>query len=286
MSTYHTPVLLHEVIEGLRIEKGRRYIDATLGGGGHFEEIIRLGGDVLGIDCDPEALEYTRKRLEPGTWRLAHGNFRDIKKIANDNGFGLVDGILFDLGVSSHQLDTEGRGFSYRFAFAPLDLRLDQNSGQSAAEYLRTVSEGELYEVLATFGEEERAGAIAHAICRSRHVKPIRLTGDVVTIVSGIVSDQEKNSTLSRVFQALRMVINDEKNNLKIGLVGASELLNREGRLVVISFHSLEDRVVKQFMIGQKQLNVFTKKPIIASLDEIQHNKRARSAKLRISEKV
>lgn len=287
MSTYHEPVLAKEVVDGMRIVPGHRYIDATLGGAGHTKEILKRGGEVFGMDTDRDAVVQAKKELEPHThWRVVQGNFRDIKRIAQENGFEHVDGIMFDLGVSSHQLDTAERGFSYRFLNAPLDLRLDQDAGTSAAEYIQTVQEGALYEVLATFGEEERAGAIAHAICRSRSVKPIQTTGDLVLIISTLVPERELNGTLSRVFQALRIVVNDEKNSLLSGLEGARELLTSGGRLAVISFHSLEDRQVKQFMTRQPDMRMVTKKPIVASYTEQQKNRRARSAKLRIAEKL
>ncbi len=263
---YHTPIMVKEVADGLQVAPGKRFIDATYGGGGHASEIVRRGGEVLGIDIDPDT-----------GLNAVHGNFRNIVKIAKENGFEAVDGILFDLGVSSHQLDTAGRGFSYRFGDAPLDLRLNQKEGIPAAELLQKVSEQELYEILATFGEEEHSRAIASAIVRARRVSPVITTGDLLKFVD--------KRAAARVFQALRIVTNDELNALKEGLHGAKDLLKPNGRLIVISFHSLEDRIVKQFL-KTDGWKLITKKPIVPSEEEIRSNKRSHSAKLRIAEKI
>ena len=261
----HIPVLLEEAVNGLQVAPGKRFIDATYGGGGHASEIVGRGGEVLGIDVDPDTGP-----------NAAHGNFRNIEKIAKENGFSEVDGILFDLGVSSHQLDTASRGFSYRFGDAPLDLRLNQNEGETAAELLARVSEDELYEILATFGEEEHSRAIATLVVRARRVNPVKTTGDLLKIIG--------KKAASQVFQALRIVINDELNALKEGLHGAKDLLKPNGRLAVISFHSLEDRIVKKFL-KTDAWKLITKKPIVAADIERKANSRARSAKLRIAEK-
>ncbi len=262
----HTPVLLEEATSGLQAGPGKRFIDATYGGGGHAASIVRRGGEVLGIDVDPDTGPHA-----------VHGNFRNIVRIAKEHGFDTVDGIIFDLGVSSHQLDTAQRGFSYRFENAPLDLRLNQREGMTAAELLQKVTEQDLYEILATFGEEEHSRAIAAAIVRGRHISPIGTTGDLLKII-------DKKSA-SRVFQALRIAVNDELNALKEGLEGAKTLLKPRGRLVVISFHSLEDRIVKRFL-KTDAWKLITKKPIMPSEEEIGSNKRAHSAKLRIAEKI
>ncbi len=263
---YHTPIMVKEVIEGLQVAPGKRFIDATYGGGGHASEIVRRGGEVLGIDVDPDTGSHA-----------IHGNFRNIEKIAKENGFDNVDGILFDLGVSSHQLDTAQRGFSYRFPDAPLDLRLNQNEGETAAELLARVSENQLYEILATFGEEEHSRAISSLIVRTRRVNPIKTTGDLLKLI-------DKKSA-SQVFQALRIAVNDELHALKEGLQGAKEVLAPGGRLAVISFHSLEDRIVKIFL-KTDAWKLITKKPIIPGREETKANKRSRSAKLRIAEKL
>ena len=192
-------------MEALNVTSGKRYIDATIGGGGHGIEIVRRGGLLLGIDVDPEAVEETKRIFnfqffprsgislretifeEGRDWKIVQGNFRDIEHIAKENGFSAVDGVLLDLGVSSHQLDTPDRGFSYRFADAPLDLRLNQNEGKSAATLLGRVNREDLYEIFATFGEEERAGTIADAILGARRLKPIQTTGDLTAIVEAVV---------------------------------------------------------------------------------------------------
>ncbi len=288
MSNYHAPVLVKEVLEALNVQKGKKYIDATIGGAGHGAEIVRRGGLLLGIDVDQEAIEETRRIFnsqfpsfkEGRDWKIVQGNFSDIETIAKANGFDHVDGVLFDLGVSSHQLDTPKRGFSYRFADALLDLRLDQAKGESAASLLGRISREDLYEILATYGEEERAGAIADAIVRTRRMNPIRTTGELTALVESVVGKGRIEATLSRVFQALRIAVNDEMEALKKGLNGAMKILAPGGRLVIISFHSLEDRIVKNFF-RQSNMRLLTKSPIQATSDEVRVNRRARSAKLR-----
>lgn len=262
----HIPVLLKEAVDGLAVRPGGKYIDATFGAGGHTAEIVRRGGNVLAIDVDPATLAPVK------------GNFRDIAKIAKENGFERVDGILFDLGVSSMQLDTPQRGFSYRFS-GPLDLRLDPTRGQTAADIINTYSEGDLYEIFSRFGEENDARTIARLVVRARAIEKITTTQGLVKVVGG------SRPVLSRIFQALRIAVNDELGALREGLSSAGKVLINGGRLVVISFHSLEDRIVKQYM-RSSGWNVMTKKPITASDDEVKTNPRARSAKLRIAELI
>jgi len=287
MSTYHTPVLVDEVLRGLNVEKGKRYIDATVGGGGDAVEILKHGGLLLGIDADFEALETARVVVKAYTgWQLVQGNFRDLEVLARRKGFDQVDGVVFDLGVSSHQLDTPSRGFSYRFESAPLDLRFNQRTGITAQELIHGLSEGELYEIFQRFGEEELARPIARAIVRTRKLKPIQTTGELTAIIASIIpSQKERFRTLSRVFQALRITVNDEIPALRDGLCGAERLLGHGARLVVISFHSLEDRIVKQYM-KQNGWHIITKKPIVPGAQERTTNIRARSAKLRVAEKL
>ncbi len=298
MSEYHRPVLVNEALAALRVAPGAKYIDATVGGGGHGIEIIRRGGVLLGIDVDREAIEHARIELatqsaswrtqlkEGRDWTLVQGNFRDIEKIAKEHGFAEVAGVLFDLGVSSHQLDTAGRGFSYRWQEAPLDLRLDQSQGITAAELIKKLDENELYEILAKFGEEKLARPIATAILRARHLKEIKTTGDLQEAITiAIKNRKEETGVLARIFQALRIAVNDEIEALREGLEGVKKVLGRGGRLVVISFHSLEDRAVKQFM-RSPTWKLINKKPIEASYGEVMVNPRARSAKLRIAEKL
>lgn len=294
MSTYHTPVLVREVLEGLDVKPGEKYIDATVGGGGHTWEMVKRGAVVLGIDADTDALGHANDRLETekrgvpteGSWKLVQGNFRDIVRIAKEHGFDEVSGILMDLGVSSYQLDTPDKGFSYRFLDGPLDMRLDRSQGETVAEFIKSASEEELYEIFTKFGEEERARTIVHALIRTRQVKKIVTVGQLLgAIDTAIGTGSDKYAVYSRIFQSLRIYINDELGALREALAGTNELLRPGGRLAVISFHSLEDRIVKQFM-REGNWKLVAKKPISADQSEVIHNRRSRSAKLRVVEKL
>lgn len=286
MSDYHESVLLKEAAEGLKVEKNKRYIDATLGGGGHASEILKLGGIVLGLDVDSDALAYVNKNLKfkisNFKLTLARGNFRDIDKIARLNNFDRVAGIIFDLGVSGHQIDEPKRGFSFQ-TVGPLDMRMDQELGVRALDLIKILSKKELSEIFTKYGEETRAWEIADAIVKARGIKTIETTGDLAKIVFRIAGQSK------RVFQALRIVVNDELNSIEEALPKALDLLEANGRMCVISFHSLEDRIVKrQFLEFEKKGlgKVITEKPIVPTFEEIQKNKRAGSAKLRIFEKL
>lgn len=291
-NSYHTSVLLQEVVTFLGVREGGRYIDGTFGGGGHAAEIFRRGGIVLGIDMDQDALRYGKEnfksQISVGKLRLVKGNFREIDKLAGANGFANVDGILLDLGVSSFQLDTPGRGFSFQSP-GPLDMRMDRELGVTAKDLLTVLSKGELYELFTTFGEERLARPIADSIVKSRRVKQIETTEELGQIVSRVVSGGHPDiHPATRVFQALRIAVNDELENLRIALPKAVQLLKENGRLCVISFHSLEDRIVKTgFLEMEKQVlgQVVTKKPVVADEDETNRNRRARSAKLRVFER-
>lgn len=283
MNTFHTPVMVAEALDGLDVQEGKRYIDATVGGGGHSIEIVKRGGIVLGIDQDPEAVEFAKQHIKG---KIVQGNFRDIEKIAQENGFDEADGILFDLGVSSHQIDTPERGFSFRYPDAPLDLRMDPGQGIPVSEKIRHLSREELYEIFAKYGEEKLARSIADAFVRARCIKALTNVGDAVRIVESIVKGRSARiSTLARVFQALRIVVNDELVALKEGILGGGRLLTSGGRMVVLSYHSLEDRIVKQAMMRPPLLAVI-KKSVVASREELTNNSRGRSAKLRIAEKI
>lgn len=287
MSQNHIPVLPREVIEALSVEEGKRYIDATVGAGGHSAEIVKRGGVLLGIDQDNNALKLAKERLEKenraDNWTLAHGNFRDIGNIAQEHGFTEIDGILFDLGVSSMQLDAPDRGISYRFTDAPLDARMDTSGGDTAAQLVNRCTESELYDIFSTYGEEQLARPIAHAFVSARAVSPIKTVGDVVNIVTAVVpGENERHGVLSRVFQGMRIAVNDELGSLKEGLGQAGELIAPGGKLVVISFHSLEDRIVKLYM-KKGGWDVITAHPIRPKEDEATANRRSRSAKLRIA---
>lgn len=292
MTQPHIPVLLQEVLHTLAVHPQGRYIDATFGLGGYSREIIRLGGEVLAIDADAETLERTRRewlgdnelaRVQD-RWHLVHGNFRDIEGIARSIGWEAVDGVVFDLGVSSVQLDTPSKGFSYRFADAPLDMRFDQTVGIPAQTVINEASEDELYEIFTNLGEEKHARAIARAVVSARRVTPLVTGGQLSAVIAQTLGTEGvPHDTLARVFQALRMYVNDEKGALKEGLAGAKAILAPGGKLAVVSFHSLEDRIVKLFL--QKEMQLITKKPITAGDKEQYENRRSRSAKLRVGVK-
>ncbi|MDP3988456.1 MAG: 16S rRNA (cytosine(1402)-N(4))-methyltransferase RsmH [Candidatus Levybacteria bacterium] len=296
MSEYHVPVLLKEVIDYLNISPGKKYIDATLGGGGHTFEILKQRGKVLGVDFDEEAIAYVVEKLKTQKSKfkvgedlvLVRGNFKDIDKIAHSYGFDKVNGILFDLGVSSHQIDEASRGFSFQKE-APLDMRMSKELKVKASDLVNILTKGELYELFTKLGEEYHALAISNDIIRARRVKPIETTGELARIVRNIYGRSGKIDPATRVFQALRIAVNDELNNLKEVLPKAVRLLKKDAVLLVIAFHSLEDRIVKNsFKDFQKERigEILTKKPIIPALDEQIKNKRSRSSKLRVFKKT
>lgn len=290
MSITHISVLKDEAITALSIIAGNKYIDATVGAGGHTAEIVKQGGIVLGIDQDDNALHLANERLTKeeatGHWQLIHGNFRNIARIAEEHGFTGIDGILFDLGVSSMQLDAPDRGISYRFTDAPLDGRMDTSGGDTAAQLVNRMTESELYDIFSNFGEEQLARPISHALVRARSVSPISTVGDIVKVIADIVPNEiERYGVLSRVFQGLRIAVNDELGSLKAGLEGAKQVLAPGGKLVVISFHSLEDRIVKLFM-KKGGWQILTNHPIRPTEEEAGANKRSRSAKLRVAIKM
>lgn len=297
MTDYHISVLLQEVIDSLNIKPGGLYIDATLGGGGHAFEIAKAGGKVLGIDMDEEALEYVREQIKGESFEknltLARGNFKDIAEIAKTHGFENADGILFDLGVSSHQIDEAKRGFSF-MQNGPLDMRMGKDLGVTAADLVNGLNKGELYELFTKLGEEHNAKAIAGAIVSAREVKLIETTGELVDVITksfglwGEVRPYMKAKVSMKIFQALRIAVNDELNNLRNALPAAVDLLAPKGRLAVISFHSLEDRITKwQFIDFEKENlgTIITKHPVMATGDEVEVNGRSGSAKMRVFEK-
>lgn len=291
-SDYHLSVLLHEAIDALQVENGKRYIDATLGGGGHTAEILKRGGIVLGIDQDQEALREVRNKKEQEVRDknlvLAKGNFKDIDSLARDNGFKNLSGIVFDLGVSSHQFDQAERGFSFQ-RNGPLDMRMDTDLKVKASDLIHILTKGELYELFTKLGEERFARPILESIVRARQIKKIETTAELADIINRAVPYRQKGiNPATRVFQALRIAVNDELNSLAQALPEARDLLGNNGRLAVITFHSLEDRIVKhQFRDwAERGLGtVLTKKPIIPTDEEIENNKRSRSAKLRVFER-
>lgn len=291
--SYHEPVLLDTVVGALRVEKGNRYIDATLGGGGHASAILERGGVVLGIDQDPDAIAYCKKKFGipdseygiPEKIILAQGNFEHLEEIAQKHGFGSVAGILFDLGMSSHQIDGSGRGFSYS-KDEVLDMRMDGKGEVTAAEIINRYREEELYEIFASYAEELNSRAIAHAIIRARTIEPITTTRrlrDIIEKVPGVFAGQ---GVSARIFQALRISVNREIEVLKVGIANALPLLERKGRLVVLSYHSLEDRVIKMVLKDRerKRLGNEIGRLMRPTHEETKRNTRARSARLRIFE--
>jgi len=296
MNDFHRPVLLQEVIDLLRVRKGSKYIDATLGGAGHSEKILELGGIVLGIDQDEDALNYVKNRKFEGFKNLSLylGNFKEIDRIAHLKGFDKVSGILFDLGVSSFQLENPERGFSYQRE-GPLDMRMDKKLKVQAADLLNILTKGELDELFFKLGEENNARIISDGIVRARGIKPIKTTEELVLVIQESLEKKRRTSALERrliakkIFQALRIAVNDELNNLKEALAGAYTLLEKKGRVVVVSFHSLEDRIVKNTFKEFESKNmggIITRKPIVPGFLEIERNKRSKSAKLRVFEKI
>lgn len=285
---YHIPILLEEVISGLNIKAEGLYIDATLGGGGHTEEMLKHGGRVLGLDRDDDALDYSKNRLK--SWidnkrvSLVKANFDSIEKIGKEHGFIKIDGILFDLGLSSNQLNNSGRGFTFRKNEA-LDMRMDSKSDVTAEKIIKTYSKGELYDTFSTYAEEIDSRNVSESIIHARKIKKIQTTEDLISSLNIDSKNINNIKTITRVFQALRIEVNDELNNLKKAIPQAYELLNKGGRVAFISFHSLEDRIVKLAMKKYAMVDI-TKKPITASENEIKNNSRARSAKLRIYEKI
>ncbi|MEK7060951.1 MAG: 16S rRNA (cytosine(1402)-N(4))-methyltransferase RsmH [Patescibacteria group bacterium] len=291
---FHRSVLLKEVIDLLQIKKGKKYIDATLGGGGHTKKILELGGLVLGIDADQDAIDHVQNTIQDQNLTQVLGNFKDIANIADLHGFSKVAGIIYDLGISSRQIEDANRGFSFQKE-GPLDMRMDTNVSVTASDLANLLTEKELYEIFTKFGEEHRAMAISAALVRARRIKAIRTTGDLLKIIEGVygvkgeVSNKFRGEMGKRVFQAFRIAVNSELENLKESLYKGIELLETRGRLVVISFHSLEDRIVKESFLDFQKKNlgrVITKKIILPSIREMEINPRSRSAKLRVFEKI
>ena len=307
---HHISVLLQECLDGLNIKPDGIYVDGTLGGAGHSSEIARrlTTGRLIGIDRDPVALRAAAERLEPYRDRvtLVHSNFCEMKQVLADLEIPGVDGILLDLGVSSPQLDDGQRGFSY-MADAPLDMRMNNNDSLDAYTVVNTWSQEELKRILYTYGEERYAPQIAAAICRRREEKPISTTLELVDIIRSAMPPmalREKQHPAKRSFQAIRIAVNDELGAVETIMNDAAGLLNPGGRLAIITFHSLEDRIVKLGMnewakgctcppnfpvcvCGKKPLvRVINRKPVTASETELEENPRSRSAKLRVCEKI
>lgn len=292
MSQYHVPVLLQEAIEYLSVIKGKKYVDGTFGGGGHTREILSHGGLVLALDQDQEAIEEAKKEFSQeimnSSLTLKKTNFSDLQTVCQTTGFFPVSGVLLDLGVSSHQLDTDHRGFSFN-KDAHLDMRMDpQNQGVTAADFVNAAGESELTSIFWRFGGESMSRKIAKAIVQARKSGRIDSTLQLANVVSTVKPRSVSGSIhpATKVFQALRIAVNDELNALTTTLPQTLAVLEPGGSLVVISLHELEDKIVKTFLKEHEgEFESLSEKPIVPGESEIQRNPRSRSAKLRAARK-
>ena len=296
--SYHIPILTNEIVDRLKIKSDGVYMDCTMGFGGHSESIVKKlnsKGNLIGIDLDPYALKMAKEKLK-GKYKniiFSNSSYIDFPNILNSHGIKEVDGFLFDLGISSYQVDSEHRGFSYRFN-GPLNMKFNQSDENESAEHiLNSYSEKELSEIIKVYGEERYHKRIAKSIVEKRKRKKITNTFDLKEIVLSAIPFYS-NKVLSRVFQSIRITVNDEINIIKNTLPKAVNYLKVGGRIAVISFHSIEDRIIKHFfkdnsntnLIDPPKLKIITKKPILASKNEQKDNRRSKSAKLRIAEKI
>jgi len=304
---YHVPVLARQAAEALVTDPDGRYLDATIGGGGHLTFLLEITGEeakILGIDRDPQALAAAGALTE-GTDRvtLRRGEFADLARLAAREGLIPLHGILFDLGVSSHQIDSPGRGFTYR-EDAPLDMRMDPDLERTAADVLAESDVEELTRIFSEYGELREARGLAHAIVTARAGEPLERSSQLVRIVSERTPGHRRTKTLSRVFQSLRIAVNDELAQLEAAMEASVDVLGPGGRLVVIAYHSLEDRRVKEFFRthagqcrcppdfpvcvcgAQALFRSLTRKPVVPTADEIEDNPRARSARMRVAERT
>lgn len=308
INEYHVPVLVNEVIHYLLTRPDGIYMDGTMGGGGHAESIIsRLSekGRLVGFDIDQDALQFSEKRLKKFGDRViyVHDNFSNIRNVLSNQGLSEIDGFLLDLGVSSHQLDVEQRGFSFQ-SECRIDMRMDQNQSFDGWKIINKYEQTKLAETFKKYGEERHSWRIAKKIVDMRNKKEINTTGELASVVESITGSRFLKKSLARIFQAIRIEVNNELENLQQALKNILDLLIPGGRIVVISYHSLEDRIVKKFFIDNSltfhlaphkylpntpvkpKLKILTKKPINASYDEILINPRAKSAKLRAAERI
>jgi len=299
-NSYHVPVLLNECIEGLNIKPNGVYVDVTFGGGGHSREILKhldKDGVLIAFDQDPDA---QRNKIEDPRFRFVDQNFVFLKNNLRLLGFKTVDGILADLGVSSHQFNEPDRGFSTRFE-SNLDMRMDRAGKLTAADVLNSYTEDQLHKLFGIYGEVKNAKSLAKAVVTGRIDKPIQTLEDFKEAVGSHIPRGKENKYMAQVFQALRIEVNSELDVLENFLIQTAEVLNEGGRLVVMSYHSLEDRPVKNFLAKgkfkgevdkdffgneQKPFKVITRKAVVAGPDELMSNSRARSAKLRIGERI
>ena len=310
----HKPVLLDECLSGLNIRPDGVYVDGTLGGGGHSSEIAKrlTTGTLIGIDRDMDAIRAATARVREATppgarFEALHGNFHDAKALLKSVGIEKIDGALLDLGVSSYQLDNRARGFSYQ-GDAPLDMRMDASQPFSARELVNEWPEKDIARVIREYGEENWAAQIARVLCDRRKLAPIETTAQLVDVIDAAIPKKVRardgSHPARRTFQALRIAVNDELKPLEQALDDFASLLKPGGRLCVITFHSLEDRIIKKTLqelatgcicppefpvcvCGRKpKLKLVSRKPIVSGEEELAHNPRARSAKLRVAEKV
>ena len=299
MSEYHTPVLLNESVDALSIKEDGIYVDATFGGGGHSKEILsRLGkkGKLIAFDRDMDAIEAAPK---DSRLILVHNNFRFVHNFIRANGFDKVDGILADLGVSSHQFDTMERGFSFRFS-APLDMRMNNKGGKTAREVVNIYSYEDLELIFRMYGEVDNSRQVAKLICNNRETSPIVTTDDLGRALAPVLPKFPEHKYLAKVYQALRIEVNGELLALEGFMNGSIKSLKPKGRISIITYHSLEDRMVKNYFKsgnkggeierdffgrGESPFIIINKKPILPTEEEISANTRARSAKLRVAER-
>ncbi len=298
-NTYHVPVLLQESVDGLDIQPDGIYVDVTFGGGGHSKEILsRLSpkGHLYSFDQDADA---ERNIVDDARFTFVRSNFRYLKNWMQYYGIHEINGLLADLGVSSHHFDDETRGFSFRFD-SPLDMRMNKRAGKTAAEIINNYTEEKLSDIFYLYGEMKNARQIAKAICNSRNQKAIMTTGDLSEVIEPLIRSEREKKDMARIYQALRIEVNHEMEALRDMLLSATNLLSTGGRLSVITYHSLEDRIVKNIMKtgnveGKKEQDFFGRiscpfkminKVTIPSSEEQQVNPRSRSAKLRIAEKT
>jgi 16S rRNA (cytosine1402-N4)-methyltransferase len=301
LMTYHKPVMLAECLAGLNIHPQGTYVDVTFGGGGHSKAILEKlnGGKLIVFDQDEDAKREAEK-IESSSLIFCQANFRYMKKYLKLNGVTKVDGVLADLGISSHQIDSPERGFSTRFD-GPLDMRMDQSSSITAASVLNKYSEEELHKIFGMYGELKNARTAAKLITQTRVAKAFERTEDLKSTLSAVAPKGKENKYFAQVFQALRIEVNQEMKALEDYLHQCDDVIGKSGRLVVMSYHSLEDRMVKNYInkgktFGEvdkdfygneiKPFEAVNRKPIEASDDEVQENNRARSAKLRIAERL
>lgn len=303
----HVPVLFNESLEYLVKNRSGIYFDATMGFGGHSRGILKMvdnNAKLIATDLDSAAFEHSRKKfLNDARVKIYNYNFKKIDIIAKIESVAAFDGIIADLGVSSYQLDTPEEGFSYRSS-SFLDLRMDKTLPITAAHVVNTFDEKELSNLIFNFGEEKNSRKIAARICKERDKKRIETTDDLARIISDLTAVKFRNKSLSRVFQALRIYVNDELNSLREFILKSVELLKKGGRIVILSYHSLEDRIVKEAFRYESlscicpkdypvckcnkvsRLKILTKRPILPSADEIRANYRSRSAKMRVAERI